>query len=107
MAETLQEKFIESKGQPVLVGDRQVIQMDLIPIRSGQVTVRFLSEPIGIHGVVLKSYEGSVTLSNGSNVPSVFLWNEPGLDREVTHTCGMSRWRARHLECLSHDSSNR
>lgn len=85
MAETLQEKFIESKGQPVLVGQQQVIQMDLIPIRSGNITVRFLSEPIGIYGVVLKSYKGSITLSDGSKVPSVFVWNELGLDREVRH----------------------
>jgi len=89
MTKCLQELFIESRGESVQVGQQYVVQRDLIPVKYGNVTVRFLGQPEGIHGVVFKSIKGGVTLSDGSVVRTVHIWDETELPREVTH----------HVEC--------
>ena len=89
MTKSLQQMFIESNGCPVMVGQCRVMQMDRIPIGSADVTIRFLGQPTGIHGVILKSAKGGISLSDGRAVKSLCVWDDPDLPREVTH----------HVEC--------
>lgn len=89
MTKSLQQMFIESGGHPVMVGQHRVMQMDRVPVESGDVTIRFHGRPMGIHGVILKSAKGGISLSDGRSVKSVCVWDDPSLPREVMH----------HVEC--------
>ena len=93
MTKSLQQMFIESNGCPVMVGQYRVMQGDRIPLESADVTIRFLGQPTGIHGVILKSAKGGISLSDGRVVKSLCVWDDPDLPREATH----------HVECPDGD----
>ena len=63
MARSLQELFIESRGQPVQVGGALVRQGDALPIAKGRVTIRFLRGHARHHGVRLETENGWIELS--------------------------------------------
>lgn len=85
MEKTLQEMFIESAGQPVSCGDWLVRQLDVIPVRSGNVLLRFLRGASQGHGMRLKAKGGRIVLSDGSSTEIVDTWRAPGLPDEVSY----------------------
>lgn len=83
---SLQEQFVQSRGEPVIVGDTSVLQMDRIPIIRGRVKINFESASEEcVSGVSLKSLKGSILLSNGEKVNRVNVWFEKGLPNEIIH----------------------
>lgn len=81
----LQYKFIESKGAPISLNGQNVIQLDTIPIHKGIVSIRFISILNGEFGVVLKSKNGYIVLSEGRHTKCLFTWNEPKLPRIINY----------------------
>lgn len=84
---TLQELFVRSRGRPVVLDGVKVFQMARIPIAYGNARVlfRFLGEPTGRHGLIVKANKGFVRLPNGKQVGVLKIWDEPGLPREVVY----------------------
>jgi hypothetical protein len=85
MTKTLQQMFVDSKGGPVFVGTKKVIQMDRIPVASSNVTVQLLGKMTGIHGVRLKTRRGEISFSDGSTGKSVCIWADPSLPSTVMY----------------------
>jgi hypothetical protein len=86
MAEkSLQERFAETRGSPIIVDDLEVIQMDRIPVTECFVTIEMLGDQTGRFGVALKSRMGGIELSDGRLVKLLYTWNEPRLPSKVAH----------------------
>lgn len=85
MDTSLQEAFLRSRGEAVRIGESLVRQMVEIPLKRGEITVEFLSELNGRHGISISSKNGWIRLSDGSTTPRLHIWNEPGLPSSVTH----------------------
>ena len=82
---TLQELFIESEGDPVLIGEYEVVQTARIPLRSSIVQVRLLSPPDEDQGVALAVKKGFIELSDGSKTKVLYIWHGPDLPSKVKH----------------------
>ncbi len=85
MARSLQELFIESRGQPVQVGGVLVRQGDVLPITKGRVTIRFLRGQAKDHGVRLETKNGWIELTDGSRAMVVDTWRSPEFPDEISY----------------------
>jgi hypothetical protein len=85
MIKTLQELFIESEGRPVRVGEWLVRQLDVIPIKTGKLTIRFLKGDDESHGIRLKATDGWIEMSDGAHAKVVDTWRAPGLSDEISY----------------------
>ena len=81
---TLQEKFVETRGEPLHVDGVEVVQMDRIAVRRGMVSVCANSACAG-QGIALKAPSGAIRLSDGQEVPLLHIWFDPGLPLTVIH----------------------
>ncbi len=81
---TLQERFVESRGAPVVVDGEEVVQMDRIRADRGTVRVTAKVACAG-QGIALKAPTGSITLSDGRGVPLLHIWFDPGLPLIAAH----------------------
>jgi hypothetical protein len=81
---SLQERFVESRGAPVLVDGKEIVQMDRIRADRGTVRVSAKAVCAG-QGIALKAPTGSITLSNGRGIPLLHIWFDPGLPLNATH----------------------
>jgi len=86
---SLQQMFVDSHGDPIKVGENQVVQMDIIPICIGNVAIQFQGDCDGRFGVVFKSPQGTIKLSDGRCVNTVKTWDYPELPRTMQY----------HVEC--------
>lgn len=83
---SLQERFKNSKGNPILVGSQTVIQLDEIPIVQGEVVISFLARNTSmIQGVALKAPKGGVIRSDGKKTELLFIWDRTDLPKVVRH----------------------
>jgi len=88
MKEALQDRFLDSRGAPVKVGDLLVFQIDKIYIpERARVTIQFIGEKIFYNSaaVIAIPSPGRILLSDGSAVSAVKTWDEEGLPREVSY----------------------
>ncbi len=85
MKTTLQELFLKSGGNPIKIGQREVVQLSRIPISNGVIRLKILSPPDVTQGVTMKAKNGTLELSDGSFAESVSVWHKPGLPSVVTH----------------------
>jgi hypothetical protein len=81
---TLQEQFVETRGQPLHLDGVEVVQMDRIAVRHGVVSVSTNSACAG-QGIALKAPSGAIRLSDGQAVPLLHIWFDPGLPLAVAH----------------------
>jgi hypothetical protein len=82
----LQTQFIDSKGEPVIIGNDKVTQIDVIPLKKGVLSVKFETKPLSNPvGIALKSNKGFIKLSDGRKEKLVYVWNISELPNEVKH----------------------
>lgn len=108
LAVSLQQQFVESRGAPITVDGRIVVQIDRLQVPSRcRVVVAFVgSEPYEHHAAVLAVRKpGKIFLSDGSGVSAVAIWDQVGLPRLVEHDVDGSgsleiynKYRTRHGE---------
>jgi hypothetical protein len=115
---TLQERFIESRGSPVMIGDQQVSQLYRIPLTKGVVQFRFISPPDADQGICVNAKGGAIELSDGTSCETLHIWHEPGRPEKAAHrlTCPAGEflvwnvYRARHpdgettVDCFTGDA---
>jgi hypothetical protein len=82
---SLQELFIQSRGNAIKINDQTIIQADRIPISRGTIQVKLLTPPDASQGVCLNAKGGCIELSDGSFVQRLHIWHEPGLPHHVNH----------------------
>lgn len=87
---TLQDLFIESKGDPISMDGETVSCIDRIKISSGTVVIKFLGVCDNKNGVALKTPDGKIWLSNGDCASLVHVWDTRGLPRCVSHRVNCS-----------------
>src|SRR6266404_1042825 len=85
MTHTLQELFIQSKGQPVTVDGRIVSQLCRIPLGRGIIRFHLISPPDSNQGICAKAQGAGIALSDGSSTEELHVWHEPGLPDTVSH----------------------
>ena len=81
---TLQQRFIQSNGLPVVVGNDSVFQMDRLPIKDAQVVIKFITQNED-WGIALKSSKGSIILEKGEKVKLLHIWSDPKYEAEVSY----------------------
>lgn len=85
---SLQDRFVESKGSPLLIDGRKIIQMDEVRLPDRcDLTIRFVGERVfeGNAAVIAIDRPGKIFLPDGSFVNSLITWDDPGLPREMCY----------------------
>jgi hypothetical protein len=88
MIDSLQDLFLERRGDPIEVDGRLVVQMDRVDLQgAGEVEIVFAgTRPFHDNAAVLAIDQPSaILLSDGSRATAVVIWDEPGLPRTVVH----------------------
>jgi len=88
MTESLQYRFVESRGAPLKVGDLTVVQMDRVIIpQHAIVEIEFVGDRLyaDCAAVIAVPESGKIKLSDGSSARAVASWDQPGLPRRVAH----------------------
>lgn len=81
---TLQELFVKNKGLPLKVGANLVIQMDRLPIKKGQVLIKFIDQDEN-WGIALKATKGSIVLAGGEQVKLLHIWSDSKNSAETNY----------------------
>jgi hypothetical protein len=81
---SLQEMFVASRGAPVVIDGKRIVQMDRLPIRRAMVTIS-ADATLTNQGIALKTNKGGVRLSNGVSVSLLHTWFDSGLPLSVSH----------------------
>jgi hypothetical protein len=84
---SLQTQFIESRGKPILLRERLVCQMDIIPITTGVLTIEFIKISSRIRqGVAIKVDKGAIAVSEEKNAKLIHVWHGDDLPLVVEHS---------------------
>ena len=83
---SLQQQFIDSKGEPVKFEGEDLIQMDCIPLKKGKISINFKGGNSQILcGIAIKSAKGSILLSDGNKAKTIYIWDEYSLPKTVDY----------------------
>ncbi len=105
---TLQNKFIQSLGKPLVIDGIEVIQIDYIPIKQEVVNIDFLGGNSSLTcGVALKPTSGYVLLPSGEEVKSLYVWHEKALSNRVSYKffCSEGALKVWNIYRIKHKSS--
>lgn len=103
---SLAEKFSQAKGKPVVLDGNVVVQMDIIPIKEGIVSVQFVTANRTDVGLALKAKGGSIKLSDGKKVKLIHIWCDPRLPSVAEHAvcCPAGELRLWNIDRTYHKS---
>jgi hypothetical protein len=85
---SLQEMFVRSHGQPIVLGERTVVQMDKVDLAGTvEAKIQFVGAEFYVNNaaVIAIRKPGKIFLSDGSVTNAVQIWDEPGLPRVAIH----------------------